>query len=98
MAKEKPNKWTRERTFLEEHGGDILVWGVSLFFLILMVGGLYVAIFQPHIRGLSEAFSAPPVRYAPPADQKLHLAPGETEMRLYPVTPAKPAAPPEQGK
>ncbi|MBV9550475.1 MAG: hypothetical protein JO256_12475 [Alphaproteobacteria bacterium] len=94
MFKEKPNKWTRERSFLEVNGGDILMLMTALFFLALTVGGFYVLLFHPRIPGLAELFSdAPP---GPPPDQKLHLAPGETEIKLYPLKPATP--PPQQKK
>ena len=100
MAKEKPNKWTRERGFLEVNANDILVWAVSLIFLTLTVGGFFVIIVQPHIPGLSELFSdPPPPRYTgTPPDQKLHLAPGETEMKLYAVPAKKPDQPKEPPK
>jgi hypothetical protein len=55
--------------------------GVAVFFLSLTVMGFYVVIVQPQIKGLHELFSDPPP--APPADQKLHLAPGEQEIRLF---------------
>jgi hypothetical protein len=79
MAEEKPNKWTRPRSFWEINGGDILMLATALFFLAMMVAGVYVYIFQPSIPGLKAVFSdsAPP---GPPPNQKLHLAPGETEM------------------
>lgn len=93
MAKEKPNKWTRERSFLEVNMGDIMMWIMCLFFLAMTLGGFYLVFFHPHIPGLSEVFSSPPPRVAPPPDQKLHLAPGETEMRLYPTAPKKPPEP-----
>jgi hypothetical protein len=91
MAQEKPNKWTRERSFLEVNGGDILMLFTALFFLVMTVAGVYVFVFQPSIPGLHQLFSDPgPV--GPPPDQKLHLAPGETEIKLYPAKP-KPAEP-----
>lgn len=92
MFREKENKWTRERSFLEVNGGDIVVVAICLFFLAMTLGGVFVLFFQPHIPGLSEAFSDPPARAIPPPDQKLHLAPGEQEIRLYPgkaVTPPR---------
>ncbi|HVZ28532.1 MAG TPA: hypothetical protein VG798_07760 [Rhizomicrobium sp.] len=94
MFREKENKWTRERSFLEVNGGDILMLIVCLFFLAMSVGGFYVAFFHPRIPGLSELFSDPPAPRGPPPDQKLHLAPGEQEIILFKKTPAKPANPP----
>jgi hypothetical protein len=91
MADEEPNKWTRERSFLEVNLGDILMWLVCLMFLALTVAGFYFVFAHPHIPGLSEAFSSRPA--GPPPDQKLQLAPGETEMRLYPANPKKPPEP-----
>jgi len=93
MFKEKENKWTSERSFLAVNGGDIVMLAVCLLFLAMTIGGLYVAFFQPHIQGLSELFSDPPARAIPPPDQKLHLAPGEQEIRLYPSKPVTPPAP-----
>ena len=93
MFKEKENKWTRERSFLEVNGGDIVMLVVCLFFLVMSIGGFYVALFQPHIAGLSELFSDPPDRAIPPPDQKLHLAPGEQEIQLYPGKPVTPPPP-----
>jgi hypothetical protein len=96
MAKEKPNKWTREPGFLEANLSDIMVWTVSAIFLVLMAVGAYVVLFQPRIPGLSDAFSTPPpAKAGPPPDRKLHLVPGETEMKLF-TTPSK--KPPEPRK
>ena len=91
MFKEKENKWTRERGFLEVNAGDLVTLVTAVFFFVLTVIGFFIFLFQPHIPGLSDLYAAPPP--APPADQKRHLAPGETEMRLYPVKPAKPPEP-----
>ena len=94
MAKEKPNKWTQERGFLETNGPDILIWMVSVTFLVLMVVGFYFVIFEPRIPGLHEVFSSPPPQKSgPPPDQKLHLVPGETEMKLYTAPAKKPPEP-----
>ena len=88
MTEAKPNKWTRPRGFWEVNGGEIVMLFTALFFLALTVAGVYVYISQPSIPGLHALFSdAPP---GPPPDQKLHLAPGETEMRLYPSKPKPP--------
>ena len=92
MFRDKENKWTRERSFLEESGGDILILVVCLLFLGVTAGGFYVAFFHPHVPGLSEYFSDPK---PPPPDQKLHLAPGEQQIQLLPESPKKP---PEPGK
>jgi hypothetical protein len=91
MFKERESKWTRERSFLEVNGGDIMMLCLALFFLSLTIGATYVVLFQPRIPGLHELFTTPVS--GPPADQKLHLAPGETEMRLYPAAPANPETP-----
>jgi hypothetical protein len=94
MFKDRDDKWTRQRGFWEINGGDFLMVGVALFFLTLTVIGVYVVIAQPQIKGLHELFSDP--LPSPPADQKLHLAPGEQEILLFkkPVAPpAKPAEP-----
>ena len=93
MTDEKPNKWTRPRGFWEVNGGDILMLFTALFFLVLTVAGVYVYVFQPSVPGLKAIFSDPPP--GPPPDQKLHLAPGETEMQLF---PSKPGNPPEKKK
>ena len=89
MFKEEENKWTRPRGFWETNGPDVMVLLTATFFLVMTVGGIAFVILQPRVRGLHELFSDPPP--APPIDQKLHMAPGETEMKLYPVAPAKPA-------
>jgi hypothetical protein len=93
MFREKENKWTRERSFLEVNGGDIVMVIVALFFLAMTIGGIAFVLIQPRIPGLHELFSDPPP--PPPPDQKLHLDPGESEMRLY---PGKPIAPPPPKK
>ena len=93
MFNEKENKWTREPGFLEANAGDVLMIFVCLFFLAMGMGGFYVAFFRPHIAGLSDFFSDPPPRVLPPPDQRLHLAPGEQEIQLLPVTPKKPPKP-----
>jgi hypothetical protein len=92
MDQEKPNKWTRPRGFWEVNGGDILMLFTALFFLAMTVAGVYVFVFQPTVPGLHALFSdpAPTSQPGPPPDQKLHLAPGETEMRLYPSKPKPP--------
>jgi hypothetical protein len=90
MFKEKENKWTRPRGFWEVNGPDLAVLLTAAFFLIMTVGGIAFVIIQPRVRGLHELFSDPPPVAAAPVDQKLHLAPGETEMKLYSTAPAKP--------
>ena len=89
MFEEKENKWTRERSYWEVNGPDLALFLTAFFFLILTVGGIGFVLIEPRINGLHQVFSDPPP--APPIDQKLHMAPGETEMKLYPVAPAKPA-------
>jgi hypothetical protein len=89
MFKEKENKWTRPRGFWETRGPDVMVLLTASFFLIMTLGGIAFVILQPRVRGLHELFSDP-VPVASP-NQKLHLAPGETEMNLFPARPAKPA-------
>jgi len=91
MFKEKENKWTRERGFWEVNAGDLVTLATAAFFFILTIVGFYIFLFQPRIPGLSDLYAAPPPQ--PPADQKLHLAPGETEMRLFTVPPKKPPEP-----
>ncbi len=90
MFKEKENKWTRERSFWEVNGGDLAVLVTALFFLVLTVGGIVFLIIQPRVPGLHELFSDPP---PDPAQQQLHLAPGESEIRLYPGKPVTPPPP-----
>jgi len=89
MFKEKENKWTRPRSFWETNGPDLMVLLTAAFFLVMTIGGIGFVILQPRIHGLHELFSDPPPA-APAASQTLHLAPGETEMKLFAV-PAKPA-------
>jgi hypothetical protein len=91
MFKEKENKWTRERGFWEVNAGDLVTLATAAFFFILTIAGFYIFLFQPHIPGLSDLYAAPPP--PPPADQKLHLAPGETEMKLFTAPPKKPPEP-----
>jgi len=91
MFKEKENKWTRERGFWEVNAGDLVTLVTAAFFFVLTVAAIFIFLFRPHIPGLSDLYSAPPPQW--PANQKLHLAPGETEMRLYPAKPAKPPEP-----
>ena len=91
MFKEKENKWTRPRSFWETNGPDLMVLLTAVFFLIMTIGGIAFVILQPRVRGLHELFSDPaPAASAPAPDRALHLAPGESEMKLYPTTPAKP--------
>jgi hypothetical protein len=93
MFKDRDDKWTRQRGWFEVNGGDVLMLGVAIFFLTLTVGGVYVVIAQPRIKGLHELFSDPPPA---PVAQPLHLAPGEQEIILFkkPLpAPAKPAEP-----
>jgi len=89
MFKDRDDKWTRPRGFWELNGGDLLMLLTALFFLALAVGGFGMVLVQPRIHGLHELFSDPPP--TPPANQKLHLAPGETEMKLYAIPAKKPA-------
>ena len=101
MAKEKPNKWTRERTFWEEHGGGIVLLVTSLFFLVLFVGGVIFMVVKPEVPALKAVFSDPKPPPPNPRNQKLNLAPGEQEILLFPVKPKappagqKPAQPPQ---
>jgi hypothetical protein len=91
MFKEKENKWTRPRGFWSTRGPDIGVMLISSFFLLMSIGGIAFVILEPRVKGLHELFSDPtPAAAAPAPDRALHLAPGETEMKLFTV-PAKPA-------
>jgi len=89
MFKEKENKWTRPRSFWETKGPDLMVLLTASFFLLMTIGGIAFVILQPRVRGLHELFSDPPPAASVP-DQTLHLAPGETEMKLFTAPPAKP--------
>lgn len=89
MFKDKENKWTRPRSFWEVNGPDLMVLLTAGFFLVMTVGGIAFVILQPRVKGLHELFSDPPPAASAP-DQKLHLAPGETEMNLFATMPAKP--------
>jgi hypothetical protein len=104
MAKEEENKWSRERTFLQRYGGDFLVMGTSLLFLVLAIGAVGFVLLKPRVPGLSELFSDPPPP-PPTREQKLNLAPGESEVILFdsnrkplPVVPPPPPPKREQNR
>ena len=107
--KEEINPWSRERSFWQKHGGDIMMLATSVFFLgltIFLVGFLLI---KPEVPGLSNLFKEPPP--PPPrrqADQKFHYSvPGEAEVLIFPGKPVilpppaqsgqKPAQPAPQG-
>ena len=92
MAKEKPNKWTRERSYWEENGGNIVLLVTAFFFLVLFVGGIVFTLVKPRVPGLSELFSDPKPPPRNPMDQKIQLAPGEQEIILFPTRPKTPPA------
>jgi hypothetical protein len=99
MAREDVNKWTRERSFLQKHGGDLLMLATAVFFLALAIGAVGFVLIKPEIPGLSNVFKDPPPPPRNPMDQKLNLAPGESEVILFdanrkPVPVVPPAPPP----
>ena len=96
MFKEKEDKWTRPRGFWEANAGDILMLATALFFLAMTIGGVAFMLLQPRIEGLHQLFSDPPARAMPPPDQKLHLAPGEVEVPIYPGKPVVLPPPPKK--
>ena len=56
MAKEKENKWTRERGFWEVNGPDILMLSTAGFFLVLTVIGIGFFLLQPQLQGVFNSF------------------------------------------
>src|SRR4051812_5090151 len=95
---EETNQWTRERSYLEQHGPDLLMLLTAVFFLVLTIGGVAFILIQPNVPGLRNVFSDPPPPRPNPMDQKLHLAPGEHEVILFPTKPKTPPAPKPAGK
>jgi hypothetical protein len=99
MAKDEKNPWTRERSFLQKHGGDILMLVTSVFFLGLTIAAVGFLLIKPEVPGLSNIFKDPPPARANPrrqAEQKFQYSvPGEAEVLLFPGKPVQLPPPPQ---
>jgi hypothetical protein len=96
--KDEINPWTRERTFWQKNGGDLVMLVTSVFFLGLTIFLVGFLVIKPEVPGLSNVFKDPP---PPPPRQaeKFHYSlPGEVIMDITPgkkVVPPPPAQPRE---